>query len=129
MHSGLQFGLVAAGGALGAMARHATQILFSLSGRPVFPWGTLVVNVGGSFLGGALLVLLLQGHAGQGGWRMFAMVGFLGAYTTFSTFAVDTLLLAEQGQWRLALVNAVLNLALALAACVLGAFAARVFSA
>jgi len=63
-----------------------------------FPYGTLLINVSGSFAIG-LVYALIERH-GEPGWvRPLVMVGFLGAYTTFSTFSLDTLALAEKGAW------------------------------
>lgn len=120
-----QFAVVAIGGALGAMARFAVYTHLPVGKSSVLPWPTLCVNVGGSFIAGLLLVWLSQAHPEAVGWRLLGVVGFLGAFTTFSAFSVDTWLLIEAGRWGHALLNASLNLSLSVAACVGGVFLAR----
>jgi CrcB protein len=118
---------VATGGAVGAMARYGVSALMVNLGRTQFPWATLLVNTGGSLLAGFLLVALTQAHPEQVGARLFAVVGFLGAFTTFSAFSVDTLLLVQAGDWRAAGFNVVLNVFSSLLACVAGVALARTF--
>ncbi|MBM4228249.1 MAG: fluoride efflux transporter CrcB [Gammaproteobacteria bacterium] len=118
---------VATGGAVGAMARYGVSALMVNLGRTQFPWATLLVNIGGSLLAGFLLVALTQAHPEQVGARLFAVVGFLGAFTTFSAFSVDTLLLVQAGDWRAAGFNVVLNVFSSLLACVAGVALARTF--
>ena len=118
---------VATGGAVGAMARYGVSALMVNLGRTQFPWATLLVNTGGSLLAGFLLVALTQARPEQVGARLFAVVGFLGAFTTFSAFSVDTLLLVQAGDWRAAGFNVVLNVFSSLLACVAGVALARTF--
>ena len=88
---------IAAGGSIGALARFwVANAIYDLLGRG-FPHGTLLVNVSGSFLMGLLTELMLQRFALTAEYRAAILVGFLGAYTTFSTFAIETLYLFEQG--------------------------------
>lgn len=88
---------VAAGGAVGAVARY---LVTSWVGHTVghgFPWGTLAVNVAGSFALGVLIeVMALKWSVGPE-FRAFMVVGVLGAFTTFSTFSLDVVALAERG--------------------------------
>lgn len=87
---------VAAGGALGAMARHFIGALALRLLGPHFPWGTLTVNVAGSFLMGALIgMLALRGQASPL-LRAFLAVGVLGGFTTFSSFSLDAVALIER---------------------------------
>ncbi|MDP6709499.1 MAG: fluoride efflux transporter CrcB [Alphaproteobacteria bacterium] len=88
---------IALGGAIGAVGRHAVagQVMKLTGGG--FPWGTVTVNVLGSFVMGALIELMaLKWSVGQE-LRVFLTVGILGAFTTFSTFSLDVALLTERG--------------------------------
>lgn len=92
---------VAAGGAIGAAARYVTDSWIHHWVGHGFPWGTITVNLFGSFVLGALIeVMALQWSPGEVG-RAFLTVGMLGAFTTFSAFSLDvhTLLVREQFLW------------------------------
>ena len=118
---------VAAGGACGALLRWwVAQGVHALLGRG-FPFGTLVVNVTGSLAMGVVYVVFLERHDIAPEWRSAVVVGFLGAFTTFSTFSMDTLLLIQQGDHAKAGMNVVLSVVLCLVACWLGMAAARQF--
>ena len=96
---------IASGGALGAVMRwYVAAWIQRLSGS-AFPWGTLTVNVLGSFLLGFLFVWLLERVTVGEITRLAITVGFLGAFTTFSTFSVETARLLETGSFTMALVN------------------------
>lgn len=88
---------VAFGGALGAVIRYWVSLALPTVGEG-FPWATLAVNVAGSALMGLFYILLVQKGIIGLQWRPFLMVGLLGALTTFSTFALDAVLLWQQGQ-------------------------------
>jgi fluoride exporter len=106
---------IAVGGAFGAVSRYATSLgVYSLLGRN-FPYGTLFVNVAGSFLMGVLSIMLLERFNLGPEWRAAILVGFLGSYTTFSTFSIETLNLLELGDMN----RAVLNMGLSLTLCLL----------
>ncbi|HTF83363.1 MAG TPA: fluoride efflux transporter CrcB [Cellvibrio sp.] len=93
----MQWLAVAVGGALGAMARYGVvSYLAPLTGHR-FPLGTLCVNISGSFLIGVCYVVLDEKLAASPEWRLLTMTGFLGAFTTFSTFSLDALALWENG--------------------------------
>ncbi|WP_026374956.1 fluoride efflux transporter CrcB [Aestuariibacter salexigens] len=107
---------VAVGGAIGACLRFfITQWAFQWFGKG-FPFGTLIVNVAGSFLLGILYSLIEHEHMYIVPWRTMLGIGFLGALTTFSTFSVDSLLLLQQGLWLKAMLNVMLNVCCCLAA-------------
>ena len=116
---------IACGGAAGACARHAVAVLLAQAGLARWPLATLTVNVLGCFVAGLLATWL----AGRGGattaLHVAASVGFLGAFTTFSAFSVETLRLLESGQAGAALSSVAANLIGALAAVLLGATVAR----
>ena len=89
---------IAAGGAFGAVARHFAIHQVALLLGSTFPWGTLAVNVAGSFVMGALIETMALAWSPAQEFRAFLFVGFLGAFTTFSTFSLDVALLYERGQ-------------------------------
>jgi CrcB protein len=90
--------LVALGGAVGAVARYwVSGMVYRLTG-PGFPWGTLVVNLVGCFLIGVVIVVL-ESTIQSGAIRAAVAIGFLGAFTTFSTFSYETLALLQDGDW------------------------------
>lgn len=114
--------LVMLGGAIGAGTRHLVGRGFLAVAGPGFPWGTLTINVTGGLLMGVLVGVIARTGAAEG-WRLFLAVGVLGGYTTFSSFALDAVLLAQRGAWAPALgyvlsstVGAILALAAGLAA-------------
>jgi CrcB protein len=94
--------LVCAGGALGSGARYLVGTWAGQALGPGFPWGTLAVNLVGSFLIGAVMVLGLETGAISTEMRIFLAVGVLGGFTTYSSFNHETLALAQRGQWGLA---------------------------
>ena len=113
---------IAFGGVLGALARHG--VVLACADCRGLPWGVLAANVSGCFLAGVVFVLTARPGVDPL-WRLFLSVGFLGAYTTFSAFSVDTLNLLLAGEVVRAAVNALANLALCLLACGLGMGLAR----
>lgn len=120
---------VALGGALGAVARYGSVRLLAAWFGPAFPYGTLAVNVLGSGLAGWLFVRLVEAGGGTDSLRALLIVGFLGAFTTFSAFSVETLRLFDAGSPGLAALNVVLNLMLCLVAAAAGIALARAFGA
>lgn len=120
----LRFTVIALGGAAGALARYwMSSWVYRLLGTG-FPWGTLAVNVAGSLAIGFLAVYLLdRTHSTE--WRALLIVGFLGAFTTFSTFSLETLTLIEEAELGRAIANAAISVVACLAATWLGTVAAR----
>lgn len=115
---------IAVAGALGAPLRYAVDAWVQERLARVFPWGTFLVNVSGSALLGLLTGLGLY-HAFPHVPKVMLGTGFCGAYTTFSTFAFETVRLVEDGATRQAVGNAVASLAATLSAAAAGvAFAA-----
>jgi CrcB protein len=114
---------IAVGGALGALARYAVGgWVYSWAGAEL-PWDTALINVSGSFLIGFILQYLSATSAAPE-WRAFLAIGFLGAYTTFSTFSYETIALVRSGEWQRALLYVFGSVVLSLAATVAGLFAA-----
>jgi fluoride exporter len=117
---------VALGSALGGVARYGLSGLVARSFGETFPWGTLLVNVIGSFLIG--FVATLTGPDGRllvsPVTRQFWMPGIFGGFTTFSSFSLQTLTLAQDGEWARAGANVGLSVALCLIAVWLGAMLA-----
>ena len=111
---------IAIGGAIGAMARYGTGLLASVLLPPTFPFATLIVNVTGSFIIGCAYPLVVHASGAKTIYHALILVGFLGAFTTFSTFSLDTIQLLESGQFLRAVLNVVSNLILCLTACWLG---------
>ncbi|MCE0493603.1 fluoride efflux transporter CrcB [Vibrio salinus] len=113
-------GFIAVGGAFGACSRYLiSELCVFLFGRG-FPYGTLTVNVLGSFIMG-LLVAAFQGQIlSAEPWRQLIGLGFLGALTTFSTFSMDNVLLLDQGAFLKMGINILLNVALSITAAWVG---------
>lgn len=121
----LQILAIAGGGALGALGRFLVSSgVYRLLGRE-FPWGTLAVNTLGSFLMGMLFVLFIERLAAGSELRSAVLVGFLGAFTTFSTFSMETLALMEEGYLGRAFLNMLLSVVVCLIACWGGALLGR----
>lgn len=111
--------LVLIGGALGAPLRYLTDLLIQTRHDSVLPWGTLTVNVCGSFVLGTVASAVT--NAGAPGWLLtLTGTGFCGALTTFSTFGFETIRLIEDGSWGEALLNVTLSVSAGLAAVFAG---------
>ena len=115
---------IAAGGALGAPARYGVAQLIHVT-PDSFPWATFWTNITGSFALGLVLILVLERSPPTRYIRPFLATGFLGAYTTYSTFAVETDLLAKNGQVGVALTYAIVSLLAGFAAVWAGISIAR----
>lgn len=120
-----RFLLIAIGAALGANARYLVNIWAANRFGADFPYGTLLVNISGSFILGFLLALATDRLSLSPDMRLLLVVGFLGSYTTFSSYAVESLTLwRNTGLW-LALRNIVMNNGIGLAFALLGTYVAR----
>lgn len=123
----MQFFLVAAGGGLGAMARYGLSLTVGrLVPASAWPWSTFVANVSGGLLMGLLAGwLALKAGAGQESVRLFAAVGVLGGFTTFSAFSLEVALMIERRELATAFVYAVGSVVISIAALFVGLMIAR----
>lgn len=103
-------------GAAGALARYGLEGFVSRRATTAFPWGTFVVNVTGAFVLGLLFTLLTERIVVAPWFRSTLTIGFLGAYTTFSTLSLETFRLIEDGAYLLGFANSVGSLAAGLMA-------------
>lgn len=109
--------LIALGGACGALSRYGIGRAVNIYLAQVhWPLGTFAVNIAGSFTIGALYVLITEKSSLHADWRYVLMVGFLGAFTTFSTFSLESVAMLEAGKIAMAM----LYMAATLASCVIG---------
>lgn len=113
---------VAVGSMLGGMARFGLSGFVGRRVGETFPWGTLAVNVSGALLIGVVAAAGLGGFVGTRAWQ-FVVFGVLGSYTTVSSFSLQTLMLAQEGERRQAAANIALSLGGCLAAAGAGYFA------
>ena len=90
--------LVAAGGAVGSVLRYLVGLWTLRSFGPSFPWGTLTVNITGSFLIGVFAEVIARKFGASAEMRVFLITGILGGYTTFSAFSLDAITLVERGE-------------------------------
>jgi len=120
----IRYILVLAGGAVGCLARFVvgTAIIARLGGR--FPYGTVFINITGSFLIGFAMTFLTERSYLSPNWRFLIVVGFLGGYTTFSSFQWETLNLMKDGSRWLGFLNGFGSLLVGYAAVWLGAIVA-----
>ncbi len=118
--------IVGMGGFLGAVARFLIGMWIGQNWGRNFPLGTFVVNVSGSFLIGFFMVLFTERFMLNPQWRTFFIIGFLGAYTTFSTFEYETGALIKDSEWLIAALNVAMSVITGFAALKLGEGAARI---
>ena len=114
---------IALGGALGALSRYGVSIYanrWAMQWGWNFPLGTFTANILGSFLFGFLMGLILKISAPNDSLKLFVFTGFLGAFTTFSTFSFETVSLIQTGHWSTALLSILANVV----GCLLALFAA-----
>ncbi len=120
-----QLAWIALGGALGALARHGTGALCERWFDPSLPWGTFTVNALGSFLLGLLVETIAGNESIDPGLQAMLATGLLGAFTTFSTFSVQSVRLMERGDYGWAAANVLGNVVVGLSLAALGVAAAR----
>jgi CrcB protein len=116
---------ISLGAIAGANARYFLSRWAAKALNPAFPYGTLVINVTGSLLLGFFLIWTSERVLADPRWRLLIAIGFCGAYTTFSSYAFETMYYFEQGHWALFAANILANNVLSLAAVLCGAALAR----
>jgi fluoride exporter len=130
MHTFLPYLLVGVGGFIGANARYVVAAMVGALFETRFPLGTFLINVSGSFLLGALGVIVGEKVSpSSDALRLALGVGFLGAFTTFSTFEFETHALFEDGSWLVATANVVFSVLLGLLAVRAGIVVAKAWLA
>jgi CrcB protein len=117
--------LIGIGGFLGANARYLVAGWITERLGAAFPYSTLVINVSGSFILGFVLIFISERVRVHANWRLFFAIGFLGAYTTFSTFSFENFALIQERSYVLALANMLGSVFLGLIAVVAGIIVAR----
>jgi CrcB protein len=103
----MNYFIIGAGGFVGAITRYILAVWIGQRWGRSFPLGTFVINVTGSFLIGLLMTLMAERFTENPQWRLLLVVGFLGAYTTFSTFEYETGGLLRDGEWLYAGLNVI----------------------
>jgi fluoride exporter len=119
--------LVFVGGGFGAVCRYMSTMLIGGIAGTIFPLGTFTVNIVGSFIMGFIMTLAIEAAALSEELRLLLVIGFLGGFTTFSSFSMETLLLLKGGSWFYAATNILSNVLIGLAATALGGLTSRLF--
>lgn len=117
--------VVAAGGAIGASARHLANFAALRLLGPSFPWGTMMINILGSLLMGVFVELLARRFGSSNELRLFVATGILGGFTTFSAFSLDFVVLLERGAVISALGYAIASVVLSISALFVGLWLVR----
>ena len=120
------FVIVSIGAIVGANARWIISRYAAKLLGPVFPYGTLIINIAGSLIVGFFIIWTSERVLVDPRWRLLIVVGFCGAFTTFSSYAFETMAYFEQGQWALMVANVLSNNLLCLGAVLAGMVLARV---
>ena len=120
----LNYILVSAGAAIGGALRYGISTYIQKNISVIFPYGTLVVNIVGSFFLGIVMFYLNEKELIGNEFRLFLTIGFCGGFTTFSTFSFETLNLFRDSEFGLAIYNVLLNVVL----CLLGIYLAYLIS-
>ncbi len=119
--------LLAVAGGLGTLSRYGCAVLVQRLAPGPFPWHTFAVNMTGCFLFGAFFAVAVEKWGWDGDSRIIVLTGFMGAFTTFSTFAFETAGLFRENQYALAILNLTAQNTLGVAALFLGLAMARIF--
>jgi len=117
--------IIGVGGFAGAVTRYALAVWIGQRWGRSFPLGTFVINISGSLLIGLLMPLLTERFIVNPQWRLLLVVGFLGAYTTFSTFEYETGALLKDGEWLFAGLNVFLSVTVGFIALKIGEMIAK----
>ncbi|HLE41724.1 MAG TPA: fluoride efflux transporter CrcB [Nitrospirota bacterium] len=117
--------IIGVGGFAGAVTRYALAVWIGQRWGRSFPLGTFVINISGSLLIGLLMPLLTERFIVNPQWRLLLVVGFLGAYTTFSTFEYETGALLKDGEWLFAGMNVLLSVTVGFIALKIGEMIAK----
>jgi CrcB protein len=117
--------MIALGGALGSLARYGVALWVQQRVGGAFPSGTFLVNVSGCLIMGVVMTLLTEGGAYDPNWRFLVPIGFIGAYTTFSTFELETFRAVEEGGLLIALSNIVFSVIVGFLALWVGVLVTR----
>jgi CrcB protein len=120
--------MIGIGGFIGAIARFMLGSYIGNRMGTRFPYGTFVINISGSFVIGVVLTILAERTTASPNWRYLVPIGFVGAYTTFSTFEYETFRTAQDGQMFLAFLNVALSVVAGFAAVWAGVVAGRSLS-
>jgi CrcB protein len=118
--------VISLGAIVGANARYFISRYAAQTMGPVFPYGTLIINITGSLIVGFFVIWTSERVLVDPRWRLLVVVGFCGAFTTFSSYAFESMAYFEQGQWLLMLANIFSNNLLCLAGALGGMALARV---
>jgi fluoride exporter len=121
----VKFLLILLGGGAGSLARYLAGTAIMTRFAPRFPLGTMVINITGSFLIGLIMTLLTERFQPHENWRLALVVGFLGGYTTFSSFEWETYTAVRDGAFWIGLANVLGSVLFGYAAVWLGAMVAR----
>jgi CrcB protein len=120
--------MLAIGGALGAIARYQVATVIQQRLTVGFPYGTFVVNISGCFIMGLATIVLTERLVVHPNWRFLVPIGFVGAYTTFSTFELETFMAVSEQAWLTALANVVASVIAGYVALWAGIVAGRALS-
>jgi fluoride exporter len=119
------FLVISVAAVVGANLRFFLSRLAAKEFGPVFPYGTLIINIVGSFIVGFFIIWTSERVLLDPRWRLLVVVGFCGSFTTFSSYAFETMSYFEQGQWGLMLTNFLSNNLLCLGSALAGMALAR----